>query len=62
MVTAASRVRWRALSNLRTQRQRMMSGSYLVAVLAMWPDAPPIGSVPPDFAKLGELSEKLQGA
>mmetsp|Transcript_19735 Transcript_19735/g.51933 ORF Transcript_19735/g.51933 Transcript_19735/m.51933 type:complete len:143 (+) Transcript_19735:20-448(+) len=32
------------------------------SMLAMWPDAPPIGSVQPDFAALGELSEKLQGA
>ena len=32
------------------------------SMLAMWPDAPPIGSVPPDFAALGELATKLQAA
>ena len=31
-------------------------------MLAMWPSAPPIGSVEPDFAALGELSSKLQAA
>lgn len=29
-------------------------------MLAQWPSAPPIGSVPPDFAALGDLSAKLQ--
>ena len=32
------------------------------AGVAAFPDAPPIGSVPPDFAALGALSEKLQAA
>lgn len=31
-------------------------------MLAMWPGAPPIGSVPPDFAELGGLAERLQAA
>ena len=32
------------------------------AGMAAFPDAPPIGSVEPDFAALGALSEKLQAA
>merc|ERR1711924_509634 len=31
-------------------------------LMAMWPDAPPMGSVEPDFAALGALAEKLQNA
>ena len=34
----------------------------LCAGVAAFPDAPPIGSVPPDFAALGALSEQLQAA
>ena len=29
---------------------------------AVWPDAPPIGSVEPDFGALNALAEKLQKA
>ena len=32
------------------------------AGMAAFPDAPPIGSVEPDFAALGALAEKLQAA
>ena len=32
------------------------------AGMAAFPDAPPMGSVEPDFAALGALSEKLQAA
>eukprot|EP00326_Haptolina_ericina_P002690 CAMPEP_0181214300 /NCGR_PEP_ID=MMETSP1096-20121128/25376_1 /TAXON_ID=156174 ORGANISM="Chrysochromulina ericina, Strain CCMP281" /NCGR_SAMPLE_ID=MMETSP1096 /ASSEMBLY_ACC=CAM_ASM_000453 /LENGTH=134 /DNA_ID=CAMNT_0023306019 /DNA_START=19 /DNA_END=423 /DNA_ORIENTATION=- len=31
------------------------------SMLAMWPGAPPIGSVQPDFAALNQLAQKLQG-
>ena len=32
------------------------------SMLAMWPDAPAMGSVEPDFAALGALSTKLLDA
>jgi len=32
------------------------------SMLAQWPDAPPMGSVPPDFTALGALATKLQRA
>ena len=32
------------------------------SMLSMWPNAPPMGSVQPDFAALGDLAAKLQAA
>ena len=32
------------------------------SMLSMWPSAPPMGSVQPDFAALGDLAAKLQAA